>query len=523
MSDHQTPPAEYTALLAWDPTTANPGDALQRLGMLIDAATERGDPEGLRRAITIAPGIRERLSKPANQARLFYFVGNAWSELQRRRPAATERIWEWEQPECEQAILAYRTAINTHGFNALKPVEQSRLLTNLANLLDHLGRTIEAIRYWDRALQITPGFGMARANRALGLTSYARHLYDNGHKGVFYKTAHAEFTTALTENLESHAITGITAARDHITELLTPEYLANPLHLDDYPLGSTTEEQEYRRRLLNARLFLNPLNDLGPHPIAARDILSTPPIVVKAGSGPTYQGFMNQLKQEFVGARYLYDQGTHDRTPHYADRGVLLTDTMDYPSYGLRTEYLRTSFRLAYSLLDKTAYFLNDYLGLNIPETQVSFRGLWYTKNKANLGLRPEFTSRENLPLRALYWLAKDLAPTEEVAGTLEPDAQALASIRNHLEHKYCKLHIEGFLSPEPSRASGMLADTMALSMNRLTFEKKCRHLLRLARASIIYLALAIHREEQERATTRPPTDRIASIRLDRLPDADTR
>lgn len=510
----------YKALFNRDPTALTGKQGLDLIGALVDLSTDLGEPDGLHRAITIAHQVEPGLTEPTAKSTLHYFVGNAWSELQRHRSAPDANLWDWDQPEAEQAILAYRNAINSEGFPHLRPKRQARILTNLANLLDHLGRLIEAIELWDRALQNTPGFGMAQGNRALGLRTYGVYLYDNAHKGLFLKTAHHELTNALTQELEEHARTGFTAARDEIAERLTPEYLSRTTNLDEYPLGDTNEEQDYRKAMLAARLFLNPLNDLGPHAIAARDVLRTPPIVVRISEGPYYQGFMNQLKQEFVAARYLYYEGITTRHPHYADRHVTLTDTLDYPSYGLGTEQVRAAYRLAYSLFDKIAFFLNHYLNLGIPEKNVSFRGIWYTKNNQKKGLRQEFRRYENLPLRGLYWLAKDLAPLDAgVTGTLEPDAQHLKDIRDHLEHKYLKLHTEGFLGPAPTRATGMLRDTLALSLHRHTFEKKCHRILNLSRAAFIYLALAIHREETLRAKKRPPDQKLGRITFHKIPD----
>ncbi|KAA0254724.1 MAG: hypothetical protein EDX89_08495 [Acidobacteria bacterium] len=361
---------------------------------------------------------------------------------------------------------------------------------------------------------------MARGNRALGLKTYAAHLYNDCHKALLLKTAHDELTRALNDDIEPHARNGFTQALDEIKDTLHPEYLASTTTPDDTPHGTTTNEQTYRHRLLRARLFLNPLNDLGPHPNAAQDTLTTPPIIVTPGTGPTHQGAMNQLKQEYIAARYFYDQGTQQRTqPHYADKDVTLTDTLDYPAYGIRLEYLRAAFRLAYSLLDKTAYFLNDYLNLGIREDRVNFRTLWYLNNEQRRGLRHDLERRENLPLRALYWLAKDLAPHEHAIGTLNPDAQHLALIRNHLEHKFLKLHTEGFQGPTPTHATGDLADTLPLHLHAHTFQNKCLQLLRLTRAAIIYLSLSIHREERERAKTRPPDQRVARINLYPLPE----
>ena len=60
---------------------------------------------------------------------------------------------------------------------------------------------------------------------------------------------------------------------------------------------------------------------------------------------------------------------------------MTLSNTLDYPAYGLAVEQVRTSFRIAYSLLDKVAFFLNAYLALNIPLGQVSFGRVWRDKS----------------------------------------------------------------------------------------------------------------------------------------------
>ncbi len=194
--------------------------------------------------------------------------------------------------------------------------------------------------------------------------------------------------------------------------------------------------------------------------------------------------------------------------PHFSDRDVLLYNTLDYPSYSLAVEKVKASFRMVYSLFDKIAYFLNEYLDLSIPKKRVSFKTLWYEAHNKKKGVRPDFQKRQNWPLRGLFWLSKDLF--EDNLGfkeSIEPDAQELHDIRNHLEHKYLKLH-EGLWHGPPSdndKASFALADTLAFSMDRREFEAKTLRLIKMARAALIYLSLAIHCEEQRRTKERRP------------------
>jgi hypothetical protein len=288
--------------------------------------------------------------------------------------------------------------------------------------------------------------------------------------------------------------------------------------MDDFSLGRSKAERSYRQWCLRQRLFLNRLNELGTHSIAAHDHLTAPSIVVGIDEGPYYQGFYNQMKQEFVSSRYLCYEGVNSKVPHFSDKGVLLFNTLDYPAYSLAVERVKAAFRICYSLLDKVAYFLNHYLGLGVPEHKVSFRTLWhdYDRSRKERVLKPAFLDRKNWPLRGLYWLSKDIY--EKAMGlreALEPDAREIAEIRNRLEHRYLKLHD---LSVRPAE-DDPLADSLAYSLSRYDFEAKTLRLLKTVRAALTYLSLAVHQEERVRRRNRDPTEIVPGIALDRWED----
>ena len=84
---------------------------------------------------------------------------------------------------------------------------------------------------------------------------------------------------------------------------------------------------------------------------------STPPPVI---------GFFNQMKQEYVSARFTLYEGLRDTKIHFSDRGVQLFDTLDFPMHSLATERVRAGFRIAYSLLDKVAFLIDHYWQLGL-------------------------------------------------------------------------------------------------------------------------------------------------------------
>jgi hypothetical protein len=125
-----------------------------------------------------------------------------------------------------------------------------------------------------------------------------------------------------------------------------------------------------------------------------------------------------------------------------------------------------------------------------MPLHKVSFRSIWQKNDKLN----PSFENSDNWALRGLYWLSKDVYETD-FKEVIEPEAQEISKIRNHIEHKCLKI-VE----------SKYLYDTMydtnndiSYVIDRKEFQLKTFNLLKLTRAAIIYLSLAIDHEEKKK------------------------
>jgi tetratricopeptide (TPR) repeat protein len=295
------------------------------------------------------------------------------------------------------------------GFAALPSIRRCQILTNAGNALSFVGRFVEAIELFNKALGIDAAFGHAQGNRAVCLDSYARSLYDDEHVALLLRTAHCDLTAALEVDIDPGARAMFAPLRDRIGGWLPPDFLRDGMDLESFSLGSSPSEVEYRTWCLREGLFLNPLNDLGPLPIAAHDVLTTPSVVTGLHEGPSVPGFFNQLKQEYCSARWIYFEATSRESSHFSDVGVLLYNTLDYPAYSLAVEQAKLAYRAAYSLFDKIAYFMNAYARLGIPEKRVTFRTLWYTAQERSKGIRADLAARENWPWRGLHWLSKDL------------------------------------------------------------------------------------------------------------------
>lgn len=478
----------------------NPAELADLLGQVIDGADAIGHEEALVYSIEISAKIVEKADAEV-ACLVHYHASNAWSSLQgiRRKGKA---LWSWEQPELLNQILSLRKAVQHPGFADQPSFRRAQIHCNLGNALNHAGRFVDALTDWRRALWEQPVLGMARGNLGIGLAVYGRSLYDGGHTYWFLRAARKEFMTAIAGGVGQDSSTFPEALECFGKYLLGVEHqlsfynVADGDTLGEFSLGKGKREQRYRRWCLDRTLFLNPMNDLGPDSVAANDTLSVPSHRVE-GAGITYRAFFNQLVQEYTYARWCLFDGSSADSLHFADRDVGLTYNADLTHYSIGLEQVKTAFRCAYSLLDKVAYFINKYWNLKVDERSVYFHSIWYedTKGKQPRKIRPEFETSENLPLRGLFWLAKDVFDPS-MQSVASPVAKQLKALRNHLEHKFVKVVA---VNIEVENESELFQDHLAHRISRDELVDRSEHILKLSRSALIYLSMAMHVEERRK------------------------
>lgn len=463
------------------------------IGVYIDSSIEYKNFDSLDLILQIIENYdKEKLSSD-EETLLFYFISNVWSN--KKLLTQINNPFHWQINFIDKEILYLRKAIESKGFLHLEPIRKSQIYTNLGNCFSTIGRSIEAIDLWDRSIKINSNHGMTRNNRAYGIFYYANYLYDDSHKSLLLKYAYKEFSKFIDDNrVHENAKRTFASCNEKIKKMLKPEYLESDFNLREYSLGKTLGEKNYRNWVLKNKLFLNPMNDVFFNTAVAQDIFNLPSLVTEIDDNPYHLiGFYNQLKQEYVFARYqLYEGLTRKRT-HFCDRKVYLYNTLDYPIYGINIENVKSAFRIIYSLFDKISFFINEYFNLKVKKPY--FRGIWYHKEKYENELKECFQDIQNIPLRALFWLSKDLQDREEILPLLDPNSRKVAIIRNHIEHKYIKIHEYDV----ETLGSRLYPDKLAFSIQREEFEERTLNLLKLGRASLIYLSLAIHQEEIEK------------------------
>jgi len=485
-------------------------DAVARTDTLVTLAIELGRNDSLACALSWLDNLEQSGVHDESAIILDYCRANAIAQNR----YGTK--WQWEQPTLSREIYYLRRAISHTKFRRIVETTRCMILNNLGNRLRVAGRIVEALEYWRRALEVLPMFGMALCNRALAFAQYADAIEDTGKRALFLWMAHNEASVALastsiyTDPHDAQTMETVKELKEDIEVAVDVKGISacNPLSWPD--TSTTKEEHDYQNWCLRNCLYLDPLNDLGWHAVAISDSLGLAGHVVRIDAPHRFESFFDQMKQEYVSARWLLYEGLNMKTPHFSDKDVFLHVTEPRPVLSLTIEKVKTAYRIAYSLFDKVSFFVNAFMELGIPEKHVSFRKLWRPNKEKPI--RIEFDQTINWAFCALYWLAKDLFEKEndEVS---EPQARGLSDIRNYLEHKYLRITADKPTTAPP--------DDVALMVSREQFESKALHILKLARSALIYLTIGVRFEEDRRQPDRTG-EQIGEIPLTpHLPDAE--
>ncbi len=187
--------------------------------------------------------------------------------------------------------------------------------------------------------------------------------------------------------------------------------------------------------------------------------------------------YLNQIKQDYTTARFLLVLSRYKGLDlDFVDRKVKIINTLDYCMHNVYIELMKASFKSFYDILDKIAYFINDYLELQIKPDRVSFRGIWYD-NWKNREIREEIRKTGNLSLNALFDINKDF----------ESDSYgSLRKTRNALTHRF--INVRMFQGQEDEE--NMTEDTL--------FERTLE-LAQLVRNATMYLLHFVYVEENKK------------------------
>lgn len=483
----------------WD--DLNPPMHLQLTGALINYSEDLGEIEGLERAINLNEQLDGDGLSDYHTAQRYYQLASGYSTREAFDPDSETRYTFFDSDDLVKALAYLRAAVASEYVDSLSRERMLKSYTNFANLLARLGRVVEALRWYNEALDIDPEFAMALGNRGQCKMEFGSLLFTEGHNPMFMHSAYKDLKEALgnPEDLYPRAERAFRGFKKQL-ERFSDERLAVDTN-DEYDLEESEWDEKYHEWVLENILYLNPLNDISTHSSVAHDYFHLPNMLLPEDDEFPYPGIYNQVKQEYVSARYLYFEGveSEDDSGHYSDRNVKLPDTLDYAVYGYRTEQIKTSLRLSYSIFDKIAEIINHYF--DIGQEQPGFNEVWHKGGDYKQGLAEPFRDSDNWPLNALFWIKKDFhhSISERDEDSVVTVAHELRSLRRMVEHDYTKVFHDDIVSSPPDREVGVAKDSLYDAIGKNELRKATLEMLKLARAALIYLSLAIHHEEKKK------------------------
>ncbi len=469
----------------------------QLTGILYNLSEDLGRDEGLNRIIELNVRVKDGNLEEVHEAARHYQLANAYSLRATWNGDDTEYTF-FDSSDLIEAIGHSRASVSQEYRSKLGAARETQSFVNFANHLSHTGRVCEALVWYNKAIQNKPDHSIGLGNRGLCKMHYAGLLFSQKHTARFLHSAYQDFEKALENWDDPHP------SAKHLFESQMKsieDYKDTELNIDnedEFELGETSFDEEYHKWVLKNHLYLNPLNDIYTHTSTAHDFFCLPNMLIPDGEDFPYPGIYNQIKQEYVSARYLYYEGVskENKNSHFSDREVKLQDTFDYSVYGYRTEQIKTALRMSYSIFDKIAVLINEYFGVG--QKGPSYSEVWNKNGDYKQGLADPFQDSDNWALNALYWIKKDFhhSISKNDKDSIVIVAHELKSLRNAVEHDYIKVFEDGIVSSPPAR--DWLQDSLYDAIGKSELRKAAFEMLRLSRAAMIYIALAIHHEERK-------------------------
>ncbi|MCL2841911.1 MAG: LA2681 family HEPN domain-containing protein [Oscillospiraceae bacterium] len=401
-----------------------------------------------------------------------------------------------------------------------------QLHVNYANFFYTVGRFSKAVEILS-VFDAEAPFPMGVAQLGMKLYELSRCHYDSSHQKIMlYKAFHyikqaQDATTPYPEREEMQGI--LNYYRNSIVPMLGQDYLNKQFTINDFlkPFGEMTDSEAcYRKWVANNKLALNLLNDVFDTVEVAYDPLHLPSMVEKIESPKAkyLHGLFNQLKQEYVSARFLAYEGLTQRDTHFSDKKVYLINTLDYPIYGLGIEKIKASYRASYSIFDKIAFFLNEYFELKIKK-KIGYVRVFSPELNADDPIKILDIAENNYPLYGMWWLFKDVrnininedgtVNRKDVYKHIDSAMSKISRVRNDMEHGYLK--VLDFFGGEALDDNDRL-DQLAHNIGFESFEKLTLQLLNYVREAIILLVFAVKRMEDVKESHRSPNELVSPM-----------
>ena len=348
------------------------------------------------------------------------------------------------------------------------------LFVNYGNCLDSLGRVVEALYAYDKALKIDPNFSMAIGNKAIAMKFFAD--ISGKYRGAIYIEAYQAITSII--NKQDIISCGSPIAKQAFENELkeieshfkSKEDLTKKIYHEDYNISNLSDfEKFFLNFCIKEKLFLNfHIQEDNCEAAVADPIFIT--IITDVKDDNTFYELakhINQIKEDYIVSRLLLIQSQY-RSKDFDNisQRTTFVNTPDNSKFNLYNGLLKTAFKQAYNILDKIATCINSYYNLGLDENHIYFTSIWQKKDRDEI--RDEILKTQNTSLHALYDIYLDIK-----SGYFKK----IQDIRNAATHN--KLVIYDSISTNCNEKGNIDYDTMV---------SETINLMQLAKSAIIYL-----------------------------------
>jgi len=386
----------------------SPTVQFNKVGLLINNGSDLKDPGIVETGVKLGEKLLAEGRYKKNVTHLHYYnLANGYDSLYRLNWNNSKGLKQILHNEyLQKAKMYFRKALEEDDNLEFKLKKQ--LLTNYANCLLNLGRSLEALYLYDEVLKMDSTFGMALGNYAEAMMNFAN--ISGAYRTTICIDAYHKFKTALKD--QSLPQTGGLVAQENFKRKL--KQIENWLNKNNVSLRKLPQHKRYKRKGLSDfekfyldicsanKLFLN----FHIHDSTCNASIVDPisiSITTHVEDNYTFYELsknVNQIKEDFTTARLLLCQSQYERKDF--NRISKRTDyvyALDYSMFNLYCGLLKSAFTQAYNILDKIALFINEYYGLGMNPTKISFMNIWKEKG----ALKTRILDSENLTLYALY------------------------------------------------------------------------------------------------------------------------
>ncbi|CAM2781950.1 LA2681 family HEPN domain-containing protein [Acinetobacter celticus] len=336
-------------------------------------------------------------------------------------------------------------------------------IINLANTLKQQFRFSEALQLYNSVIKENTTYPQAWLNRTSCLEQFDQLLDHRTEKMIIEIIKGYKFAS------ESPLIPKAWIPYyNHKIDYLTKQLSSKNLDIEELETSKDNSSMsDFRQWCIKENLTLNIHGMYCPCIANERDTLTLFESVISSQNILQYEQYLNRIKAEFSLVRVLYYEYRFTES-YKVDFESCYSELNEHEIIDIRSEKLRTCFRLCFSILDKLAIFLCQYFGLTINKN-TAFNNFWHT-NKLKL------EEKENFALIAINSLIYDLNEKNGQFGFYK-------IWRNSLEH-----HIL-FLVPDSFELSN---DSTHTYVKISDFESSLQNLLQFTRSAIFSTVFAI-------------------------------